>query len=141
MGTGSVAAVDVAAIVRGYEPQQVSEVVTPLQPRRHDRLHDRAPLPDPRGRLLHRSSARGGLVGALLLLAAWPDRPANLGATLPSVAVGTALVYEIVLTAILMFVITAVATDTRAISAAAAIAIGGTVALDALSADRSPARS
>jgi aquaporin NIP len=34
--------------------------------------------------------------------------------------------------AILMFVITAVATDTRAVGAAAAIAIGGTVALDAL---------
>jgi aquaporin NIP len=37
-----------------------------------------------------------------------------------------------VLTAFLMFVITAVATDTRAVGAAAAIAIGGTVALDAL---------
>ena len=51
------------------------------------------------------------------------------------------------LTAILMFVITAVATDTRAVGAAAAIAIGGTVALDALFAEAStgasmnPARS
>jgi aquaporin NIP len=61
----------------------------------------------------------GAIAGALLLLAAWPDQPAHLGATLPSVPVGTALLYEIVLTAILMFVITAVATDTRAVGAAA----------------------
>ncbi len=89
----------------------------------------------------------GATAGALLLLAAWPDKPAHLGATLPSVPVGTALLYEIVLTAILMFVITAVATDTRAVGAAAAIAIGGTVALDALfggpitGASMNPARS
>ena len=66
---------------------------------------------------------------------------------MPSVAAGTALLYEIVLTAFLMFVITAVATDTRAVGAAAAIAIGGTVALDALfggpitGASMNPARS
>jgi aquaporin NIP len=52
-----------------------------------------------------------------------------------------------VLTAFLMFVITAVATDTRAVGAAAAIAIGGTIALDALfggpvtGASMNPARS
>ena len=74
----------------------------------------------------------GATAGALLLLAAWSDKPAALGATVPSVQAGTALVYEIVLTALLMFVIIAVATDTRAVGAAAAIAIGGTVALDAL---------
>jgi aquaporin NIP len=74
----------------------------------------------------------GGIAGALLLLAAWPDAPADLGATVPSVGLGAALLYEVVLTAFLMFVITAVATDTRAVGAAAAIAIGGTVALDAL---------
>jgi aquaporin NIP len=89
----------------------------------------------------------GAIAGALVLLAAWPDKPAHLGTTLPSVPVGTALLYEIVLTAILMFVITAVATDTRAVGAAAAIAIGGTVALDALfggpitGASMNPARS
>ncbi len=60
---------------------------------------------------------------------------------------GTAVAYEIVLTAFLMFVITAVATDTRAVGAAAAIAIGGTVGLDALfggpitGASMNPARS
>ena len=89
----------------------------------------------------------GATAAALLLLAAWSSKPANLGATVPSVNVGTALVYEIVLTAFLMFVIIAVATDTRAVGAAAAIAIGGTVGLDALfggpitGASMNPARS
>jgi aquaporin NIP len=89
----------------------------------------------------------GAGAAALLLLAAWPGRPGHLGATLPSVGSGTALGYEVVLTAFLMFVITAVATDTRAVGAAAAIAIGGTVGLDALfggpitGASMNPARS
>ena len=89
----------------------------------------------------------GAVAGALLLLAAWSEQPADLGATVPSVDVGTALLYEVVLTAFLMFVITAVATDTRAVGAAAAIAIGGTVGLDALfggpitGASMNPARS
>jgi aquaporin NIP len=89
----------------------------------------------------------GATTAALLLLAAWTSRPAHLGATLPSVSSATALAYEVVLTAFLMFVITAVATDTRAVGAAAAIAIGGTVGLDALfggsitGASMNPARS
>jgi MIP family channel proteins len=89
----------------------------------------------------------GGAVGALALLAVWTDAPAQLGATVPSVPAGSALLYEVVLTAFLMFVIIAVATDTRAVGAAAAIAIGGTVALDALfggpvtGASMNPARS
>jgi aquaporin NIP len=74
----------------------------------------------------------GAVAGALLLLAVWPDQPAQLGATIPTVAAGSAFVYELVLTALLMFVIMAMATDTRAAGAAAAIAIGGTVGLDAL---------
>jgi aquaporin NIP len=89
----------------------------------------------------------GGIAGALVLLGAWPSKPGSLGATTPAAGVGTALVYELVLTAILMFVIMAVATDTRAVGAAAAIAIGGTVGLDALfggpvsGASMNPARS
>ena len=89
----------------------------------------------------------GATAGALLLLAVWTDKPAHLGATVPSVAVGSAFVYETVLTAFLMFVIIAVATDTRAVGAAAAIAIGATVGLDALfggaitGASMNPARS
>jgi aquaporin NIP len=89
----------------------------------------------------------GAAAAALLLLAVWPDQPAELGATLPSVGAGSAFAYEVVLTAILMFVITAVATDTRAVGAGAAIAIGGTVGLGALfggpvtGASMNPARS
>ena len=89
----------------------------------------------------------GATAGALVLLSVWTDKPAHLGATLPSVGTGSALVYEVVLTAFLMFVILAVATDVRAVGAAAAIAIGGTVGLDALfggpvtGASMNPARS
>ncbi len=89
----------------------------------------------------------GAALGALLLLAVWPDQPANLGATLPAVGTGSALAYEVVMTAFLMFVVMAVATDTRAVGAGAAIAIGGTVGLDALfggavtGASMNPARS
>ncbi len=93
------------------------------------------------------AQAVGAAAAALLLLAVWPDEPAQLGATIPTIGAGSALVYEFVLTAFLMFVIMAVATDTRAVGAAAAIAIGGTVALDALfggpvtGASMNPARS
>ncbi len=89
----------------------------------------------------------GAAIAALLLLALWSEKPGRLGATVPTVGAGNALVYEIVLTAFLMFVIMAVATDTRAVGAAAAIAIGGTVGLDALfggpvtGASMNPARS
>ena len=89
----------------------------------------------------------GAVAGGLLLLAVWTDKPAALGATVPSVGIGSALVYEVVLTAFLMFVIMAVATDTRAVGAGAAIAIGGTVGLGALfggpvtGASMNPARS
>jgi len=89
----------------------------------------------------------GAVAAAGVLRLLWHDSPAHLGATLPSIGAGGALAYEIVLTAFLMFVIMAVATDTRASGAAAAIAIGGTVALDALvgggvtGASMNPARS
>ncbi len=89
----------------------------------------------------------GAIIAAFLLLAVWPDQPANLGATVPSIGVGSAVLYEAILSAILMFVIMAVATDTRAVGAAAAIAIGGTVGLDAIfggpvtGASMNPARS
>lgn len=89
----------------------------------------------------------GAIAGALALLAAWPAKPAALGATIPHVDAGAALLYETLLTAILMFVIIAVATDSRAVGAAAALAIGGAVGLDALfggqitGASMNPARS
>jgi aquaporin NIP len=89
----------------------------------------------------------GAIAAAALLLAVWPSEPAALGTTLPSVGTGSAIVYEAVLTAFLMFVIMAVATDTRAVGAGAAIAIGGTIGLGALfggpitGASMNPARS
>jgi aquaporin NIP len=89
----------------------------------------------------------GAILAGLALWAIWPSQPAELGATVPTIGVGSALVYEIVMTALLMFVIVAVATDTRAVGAAAAIAIGATVGLDALlggpltGASMNPARS
>ena len=72
---------------------------------------------------------------------------AHLGATLPSGSQGQSFLWELVLTFFLMFVIVAVATDTRAVGEAAAIAIGGTVGLDAMfggpisGASMNPARS
>jgi MIP family channel proteins len=89
----------------------------------------------------------GAISAALVLLAVWPSQPAELGATVPAVGLGSAVVYEVLLTAFLMFVIMAVATDTRAVGAAAAIAIGGTIGLGALfggpvtGASMNPARS
>ncbi len=93
------------------------------------------------------SQLAGAVAGALLLRLVWQGTPADLGATVPSVGSVPALVYEVVMTALLMFVIMAVATDTRAVGGAAAIAIGGAVALDALfggavtGASMNPARS
>jgi aquaporin NIP len=91
---------------------------------RDGRLHTRAAFPARQAATYVVAQLAGGVTGALLLLAVWPDAPADLGATVPSIGVGAALLYEVVLTAFLMLVITAVATDTRAIGAAAAIAIG-----------------
>jgi aquaporin NIP len=103
----------------------------------------------PRGDALAYIAAQlaGASAAALVLAAAWKGAPADLGATVPSVSVTTALLYETVLTAVLMFVIISVATDTRAVGAGAALAIGGTVGLDALfggaitGASMNPARS
>ena len=74
----------------------------------------------------------GATVAALLLLVIWPGHPADLGATQPSIALGRALVIEVVLTALLMLVIMSVATDTRAVGAPAALAIAAAVGLAAL---------
>jgi glycerol uptake facilitator-like aquaporin len=62
----------------------------------------------------------GGVVAAALLLRyAWEGTPADLGATVPTVDRGPECFYELGLTAFLMFVVVAVATDTRAVGAAA----------------------
>lgn len=74
----------------------------------------------------------GATLAALVLLLVWPGHPADLGATVPSIAVGRALLLEALLTAILMFVIMSVATDTRAVGAPAALAIAAAVGLAAI---------
>ena len=90
------------------------------------------------------------LVGALTaaaLLRGSLGNIAHVGATLPSGSQGQSFLWELVMSFFLMFVIMAVATDTRAVGEAAAIAIGGTVGLDAMfggpisGASMNPARS
>jgi aquaporin NIP len=88
-----------------------------------------------------------GAVAAALTLLGLFGPVAQLGMTLPAGGAWQSFGLEVVLTAFLMFVIMAVATDTRAVGQLAALAIGGTVALDALfggpisGASMNPARS
>jgi aquaporin NIP len=88
-----------------------------------------------------------GALAAAALLRGSLGNIANVGATLPAGSQGQSFLWELVLTFFLMFVIMAVATDTRAVGEAAAIAIGGTVGLDAMfggpisGASMNPARS
>ena len=99
-------------------------------------------------RLLGYSVAQvlGAICAAAILRGSLGD-VAHVGATLPSGSQGQSFLWELVLSFFLMFVIMAVATDTRAVGEAAAIAIGGTVALDAMfggpisGASMNPARS
>ena len=89
----------------------------------------------------------GATAAALLLWVVWPHKPAHLGATVPTIALGRAVIVEAIMSALLMVVILSVATDTRAVGAPAAIAIGSVVALDAMfggpltGASMNPARS
>jgi aquaporin NIP len=88
-----------------------------------------------------------GAVAATAILRGSLGNVADVGATIPSGSQGQAFLWEVVLTFFLMFVIMGVATDTRAVGEAAAIAIGGTVGFDAMfggpitGASMNPARS
>jgi MIP family channel proteins len=88
----------------------------------------------------------GAIAAAFLLRGSLGD-VADVGATQPSGSNEQSFLWEVVLTFFLMLVIMAVATDTRAIGEAAAIAVGGTVGLCALvggpvsGASMNPARS
>jgi aquaporin NIP len=92
------------------------------------------------------AQAAGATVAALLLRLTLSSG-APLGVTHPSGSDGQAFVWEVVMTFFLVFVVTAVATDARAVRAAAGFCIGGTVVLDALvggsisGASMNPARS
>lgn len=87
----------------------------------------------------------GAVLGAVLVVAILPG--ADPGVTRPAVDVGRSLLVEGLLTAQLVFVIHAVATDRRANDVLAAVAIGGAVALGAMvggpltGASMNPARS
>ena len=96
--------------------------------------------------MLHGAQIIGATAGAVVLrLTLGPA--VDLGVTVPSGSDLQALVWEAILTFFLMLVITAVATDVRAVGQAAALAIGGTVALGSLvggpisGASMNPARS
>jgi len=88
----------------------------------------------------------GAIAAMALLKATLPFGP-SYGATVPAVPVFQALSWEAILTFFLMFVIVAVATDTRAVGTMAGAAIGGTVMLAAwvggpvTGASMNPARS
>ncbi|MBA2755220.1 MAG: MIP family channel protein [Chloroflexia bacterium] len=88
----------------------------------------------------------GGVVASATLRGMFGET-GGLGVTMPLGSAGRSFLLEIVLTFLLMFVITSVATDVRAVGQAAAIAIGGTIGLEALfagpisGASMNPARS
>lgn len=88
----------------------------------------------------------GAIAAAVTLRASLGD-VANVGATMPSGSQAQSFLWEVLLTAILVVVVTAVAIDTRAVGESAALAIGGTIALGSLvggpisGASMNPARS
>jgi len=88
-----------------------------------------------------------GALAAMGLLVSILPVGHSFGATVPMVPTLAAVTWEMVLTFFLMFVIIAVATDTRAVGMMAGAAIGGTVALAAIvggpvtGASMNPARS
>jgi MIP family channel proteins len=73
----------------------------------------------------------GAITAAAILRGSLGDI-ADVGATLPSGSQAQSFLWELIMSAFLMFVIMSVATETRAVGEAAAIAIGGTIGLDAM---------
>jgi aquaporin NIP len=88
-----------------------------------------------------------GAIASAYVLRLILNNDASEGASLPAGSNAQSLILEIIITFILMFVISAVATDTRAVGELAGIAVGGTIALNALmagpisGASMNPARS
>lgn len=88
-----------------------------------------------------------GALSAALLLRGLVGASAQAAATIPQIGVGRGFVVEVVLTFFLMLVIMAVATDARVTGTVAGVAVGLTVAFDALmggpltGASMNPARS
>ena len=88
-------------------------------------------FPWPRAAAYWAAQLAGAIAAAAVLRGSLGD-VAHVGATLPAGSQGQSFLWELVMTFFLMFVIMAVATDTRAVGEAAAIAIGGTIGLDAM---------
>ena len=92
------------------------------------------------------AQATGAIAAAIVLRSSLGD-VANLGATTPSGSDAQSFVWELLMTATLLVVILAVATEARAPGGAAAVAIGGAIALASLvggpisGASLNPARS
>lgn len=88
----------------------------------------------------------GAILAIWLLYITLPEIN-NYGATVPTLSAGKAFLWEMILTFFLMFVIVAVATDSRAVGVMAGAAIGAAVMLDAFvggtltGASMNPARS
>lgn len=88
-----------------------------------------------------------GGVSAIAVLQMLIPGATHYGSTVPSVPIFSAFLWEVILTFFLMFVIMAVATDTRAVGFMAGVAIGGVVMLAATiggpftGASMNPARS
>ncbi|HVM32291.1 MAG TPA: MIP family channel protein [bacterium] len=102
----------------------------------------------PLGQVLAYWSAQfAGALAAIGLLKVILPLGRTYGSTLPAVSNWQALIWEVLLTFFLMFVIMAVATDTKAVGTMAGAAIGGTVLLAAwlggpvTGASMNPARS
>jgi aquaporin Z len=92
------------------------------------------------------SQITGAVCASLLLRAAMGNR-AMLGATLPAGPDAQSFIFELVLTAVLMFVILCVSTGPKEVGLMAGIAVGGVVGLEAMfagpvcGASMNPARS
>jgi aquaporin NIP len=86
-------------------------------------------------------------IAAIALLSSTLPQGSDYGATIPKIPLIPALIWEEILSFLLMFVILALASDTRAHAALAGLAIGATVCLDAFiggpitGASMNPARS
>lgn len=92
------------------------------------------------------SQGAGALLGSFLLLIIFPHHP-TLGRTVPAGAPMQAFLLELILTWILMFVILGVSTEAKEKGIVAGVAVGATIALEALfagpitGASMNPARS
>lgn len=92
------------------------------------------------------SQLTGAILASLLLKVLFPAHP-KLGATLPAGSAMQSFILELVLTAILMFVILCVSTGSKEIGVMAGIAVGGVIGFEAMfagpicGASMNPARS